>query len=416
VFCGVAGDLTTMICFRILQGIPGGVIPVTSLTILYRLVPPWKLGAAMGLYGFGIVIAPGLGPALGGYLVEYVDWRLIFFINVPIGIIGVTAAILVLPDIPATPGRRFDLLGFGCVATGTFSLLLAVSEGQTWGWTGYRVLILLVLAALSLALFVVIELEVDEPLLDVRVFTHWPFINSLILVCVLSMGFYAVLFYVPLFLQEGQDITPMNTGLTVLPQAMVMAAIMPFAGNIYDRFGARWPAVIGLTLNAAGTLLLTGINVDATRPELIVWTMLRAGGMGLAVMPIMTSGLSVLPASMTSAGSAFNTLIQRVTSALGLAAMTGLVTAQQAQLTAARSVLMPGAGPGLNPRETVMQQHGPSGLLPLWQHLQLIVQAQTYSDVFMISGIASAIGAFLAFFISSERSASDGPREAVEIG
>ncbi|HEY1969773.1 MAG TPA: DHA2 family efflux MFS transporter permease subunit, partial [Pseudonocardia sp.] len=140
--CGTAGDLNSMIIFRILQAIPGGVLPVTCLTILYRIVPPEKLGAAMGMYGLGIVVAPGVGPTLGGYLVEYIDWRLIFYINTPIGIVGAVAAMAVLPRFPGVAGRRFDLLGFLCIAAGLFALLLALSEGQQWGWTGYRVLIL----------------------------------------------------------------------------------------------------------------------------------------------------------------------------------------------------------------------------------------------------------------------------------
>jgi MFS family permease len=230
----------------------------------------------MGLYGLGIVVAPAVGPTLGGYLVEYVNWRLIFYINVPIGVIGALAAMVVLPNFPGIRGRHFDLPGFVCVATGLFALLLALSEGQNWGWTGYRVLILLAGGINLLALFVVLELQVDEPLLDVRVFTYWPFVNSLLLISIMSIGLFAVLFYVPLFLQEGQQLTPMHTGLTLLPQALVMAVMMPTAGRIYDRIGPRWPAIIGLLLAGIGTLLLTRINIDMTRSELIEWMMIRA--------------------------------------------------------------------------------------------------------------------------------------------
>jgi EmrB/QacA subfamily drug resistance transporter len=415
--CGTAGSLNMMIFFRILQAIPGGVIPVTCLTILYRMVPSEKLGAAMGLYGFGMVVAPGVGPAMGGYLVEYVDWRLIFYINVPIGILGAIAAMTVLPKFPGTAGRRFDLPGFVCIGAGLFALLLAVSEGQDWGWTGYRVLILVAAGINLLALFVVIELQVQEPLLDVRVFAHWAYVNSLILIAILSAGMFAVLYYVPLFLQNGQDITPMNTGLTVLPQAVAMAVIMPFAGLIYDRFGARWPAIIGLAVNAGGTLLMVRFNADVTRPELVVWTMIRAGGLALAMMPIMTAGLSSLPASVTNAGSAFNTLAQRVSSALGLAAMTALSTAQQAQFMADRSALLQSSGPAVDSRIVAMEQQGGlAGLIPLWQQLQVEVEAQAYSNIFLVIAILTFAGLLLAFFLRGGRPTTQGGREAVEIG
>ncbi|MDT7638700.1 MAG: hypothetical protein QOC83_2988 [Pseudonocardiales bacterium] len=414
--CGMAGDLNAMIIFRILQAVPAGVLPVTCLTILYRMVPREKLGAAMGLYGLGIVVAPGVGPTLGGYLVEYVDWRLIFYINVPIGVLGAIAAMVVLPKFAGSAGRRFDLPGFLCIATGLFALLLALSEGQTWGWTGYRVLILVAVAVNLLALFVVIELQVKEPLLNVRVFVHWPFVNSLLLISILSIGLFAVLFYVPLFLQEGQNLTPMNTGWTVLPQALVMTVMMPTAGRIYDRIGPRWPAVIGLLLCGVGTLLLTGINIDMTRPELIGWMMIRAAGIGLAMMPIMTGGISSLPPSIVNAGSAFNTLTQRVTSALGLAVLTAVATAQQAQFMADRSALLQSGGPGMDPRIVTMEQQGPAGLISLWQQLHVEVEAQAYSNVFLIAGICTLGGVVLAFFLRHGKAVDTGDTEPVEVG
>jgi EmrB/QacA subfamily drug resistance transporter len=414
--CGMAGDLNSMIIFRILQAVPAGVLPVTCLTILYRMVPREKLGAAMGLYGLGIVVAPGVGPTLGGYLVEYVDWRLIFYINVPIGVLGAIAAMVVLPKFAGSAGRRFDLPGFLCIATGLFALLLALSEGQTWGWTGYRVLILVAVAVNLLALFVVIELQVKEPLLNVRVFVHWPFVNSLLLISILSIGLFAVLFYVPLFLQEGQNLTPMNTGWTVLPQALVMTVMMPTAGRIYDRIGPRWPGVIGLLLCGVGTLLLTGINIDMTRPELIGWMMIRAAGIGLAMMPIMTGGISSLPPSIVNAGSAFNTLTQRVTSALGLAVLTAVATAQQAQFMADRSALLQSGGPGMDPRIVTMENQGQAGLIPLWQQLRVEVEAQAYSNVFLIAGVCTLAGVVLAFFLRHGKAVNSGDTEPVEVG
>lgn len=133
--CGLAWSLNSLIAFRILQAIPGGLLPAVTLTMVYQIVPRQKIGAAMGMYGLGIIFAPAIGPALGGYLVEYVSWRLVFYINVPIGIIGVIAAVVALPKFPPQPTRRFDVWGFVTVATGLVCLLLAFSEGGSWGWT-----------------------------------------------------------------------------------------------------------------------------------------------------------------------------------------------------------------------------------------------------------------------------------------
>jgi EmrB/QacA subfamily drug resistance transporter len=215
--CGLAGSLNTLVAFRIVQAIGGGILPVITLIILYRIVPREKIGTAMGLYGLGVLVAPGIGPSLGGYLVEYVSWRWIFYVNVPIAIVGALAAVLVLPHFPGGRAGRFDVLGFLTVATGLFTLLLALSQGQTWGWTSYKIVILLTVSVLSLALFVVIELEVAEPLMDVRVFFSWPFTNSLLLISVLSGGLFAVLFYIPLLLQQGMGLAPFPAGLVLLP-------------------------------------------------------------------------------------------------------------------------------------------------------------------------------------------------------
>jgi len=197
----------------------------------------------------------------------------------------------------------------------------------------------------------------------------------------------------------------------------VMTVMMPLAGRIYDWIGPRWPAVIGLALTGGGTLLLTAINIDMTREELIVWMMIRAAGIGLAMMPIMAGGISSLPASIVNSGSAFNTLTQRVTSALGLAALTGLATAQQAQFMADRSALLQSSGPSGDPRIVAMEQHGGlAGLLPMWQQLKIEVEAQAYSDVFLVAGVCTLAGALLAFALRSGKPTGTGDAEPIEIG
>jgi EmrB/QacA subfamily drug resistance transporter len=406
--CGTATNLDTMIVYRILQAVPGGVIPVTCLTILYRMVPPAKLGAAMGLYGLGIVFAPGVGPTLGGYLVDYVDWRLIFYINVPIGLLGALAAMMVLPKFPATPGRKFDLPGFLCIAFACFALLLAVSEGQQWGWTGYRVLMLLAVGVNLLVLFVVIELQVKEPLLNLRVFAYWPYVNSLVLMGIVYTGMFASLYLVPLFLQSVQSISAWHTGLTIMPQALVMAVLTPLAGRLFDRFGARWLVMIGMTINGIANLLMVQINVDMSRPEITVRLMLSACGLALCFMPIMSAGMSALPPIIVSAGSAFTTLVQRVTAAIGLAAVTALTTIQQAQMFASRNSLVQASGADVDPRITQMRGQGPSGLLPVFTELRNQVTAQSYSNAFLVVGVCVLAAVPLAFFLPKHRPSGAG--------
>ena len=422
--CGLAWDLNSMIAFRILQAIPGGIIPVVALSMVYRIVPREKIGAAMGMYGLGIIVAPAVGPTLGGYLVEYVDWRLIFFINVPIGILGAVAAVVLLPGFTGGIAKRFDLPGFLAIAAGLFSLLLALSEGESWGWTGYRVLILLTFGILCLALFVVIELEVDHPLLDVRVFRYWPFTNSLILIAVISIGLFGVLFYIPLYLQQYQGMGAFDSGILLLPQAAVMAVMMPMAGRIYDRFGARWPAVIGLSVMAIGTWMLRGVTLDTPHTHLQWILAFRAGGIGLAMMPIMTNGLSAVPPQNTSGASAFNNLVQRTSSAMGLAAMTALMTAQQAQGMSDMGGLMgaqggPSAqgGAGAGAAAAGGASDGTSAII----HNYMLDQSATgqvfttaFDDLMLITAGLSAVAVVFALFLGNKKPAAGGEKVVAE--
>jgi EmrB/QacA subfamily drug resistance transporter len=397
--CGLAWDLNSLVVFRIIQAIPGGILPVVSLPMLYRIVPREKLGAAMGLYGLGIVVAPAIGPTLGGYLVEYVDWRLIFYINVPVGILGAVAAALVLPKFPGVPGRRFDVMGFVTIAGGLFALLLALSEGESWGWHSYRVLGLITVSVLSLALFVVIELEVADPLLDVRVFRYWAFTNSLLLISVLMVGLFGVLFYIPLFLQQVQGLGALDAGITLLPQALVMAVLMPIAGRVYDRIGPRWPATIGVTIVAVATYLMHNLTIDTSREQIIWWLMLRAVGLGIAMMPIMTGGISAIPTAQINAASAFNNVAQRTSAALGLAVLTAIFTTQSAQQMSGRAALLPEgtATPHLGPPGTPDWL----GLYATYRQTQLQVFVGALDDLLLIAAGLSAVGVLGALLLRS---------------
>jgi EmrB/QacA subfamily drug resistance transporter len=362
--------------------------------MLYRIVPREKMGMAMGIFGIGVSFAPALGPTLGGYLVEYVDWRLIFYINVPFGLIGVVAAYTLLPRAGQGVRHRFDWWGFITVGTGLFALLLAFSKAEDWHWGSYRILLLLVFGTILLALFVVIELERDDPLIQLRVLRSWPFVNSLLLITVLMVGLQTILFYLPLFLQNGQRMEALPTGVLLLPEALVMAALMPVAGALYDKFGPRWPAAIGLAIAAYGTYLLCGITANMTQEHVVLWTCVRAAGNGLALMPIMTAGLAAIPAENTSSGTTLNNLVQRVSGSIGLAAMTVIADNRQSQIMADRSGLLPASSSLVQVQQAL--QEGTTALYGIYQQLSLHVMAAAYSDVFYVCAIVSAVGVFLA--------------------
>jgi EmrB/QacA subfamily drug resistance transporter len=385
--CGLAWSLQSLVVFRLVQGLLGGVLPTVTMTILLRIVPRERLGAAVGLYGLGVVVAPAIGPALGGYFVEYVNWRLIFFINVPVGIIGSIAAVLVLPTFPARPGRRLDVLGFVTVASAMFALLLALSKAEDWHWTSYRILGLIAYGIFGLALFVVIQLAVNDPLLDLRVFRYSAFTQSLLLIVAMTAVLFAVLFYVPQFLQQVQGMGALDTGLALLPPALAMGLLMPVTGRIADRFGPRPPAVIGLTIATLGTYLLHTITIDTSREHIIWYLTVLYIGLGIGLMPIMSAGLAVIPPALANAASAFNNVIQRAAGALGVAVFTAIVTVQRSQLMAGRAALLPDNTPIPH-----LAADAPRWLdvYAVYQQTDLQVYADTIDNMFLIATVISA--------------------------
>ncbi|WP_051342611.1 DHA2 family efflux MFS transporter permease subunit [Pseudonocardia spinosispora] len=403
--CGLAWDLNSLIIFRVLTAIPGGVIPVVTITMIYRIVPPEKIGAAMGLYGLGVAAAPSCGPTIGGLLIQDLSWRWIFHFKTPIGIAAVIVGLFLLPNLPRGETRqKFDWWGFLTFSYGLAAIIVVSSKGQKWHWDSYLVLILATSAVLSLALFAVIENEVENPLIDLRVFRYLPFVNSLLLIGILTISMFATIYYLPQFLQNAQGLSAGPTGLALLPMGLMLIVLIPIAGALYDRFGPRLPALLGLVGSLYGAYLLaTGFNVDMTRPQAATWVMISALGAGLAMMPIMTNGLGWLPPHLVGHGGAANNVVQRVSAALGVAVMGIVLSRVNAQLSSDTSSLQ---------TVTTLPQYESADrqtLLGLYKTAQTHVQATSYADMFVLTGGAAVVGVLLVLMLRKPPPAHPSP-------
>jgi predicted MFS family arabinose efflux permease len=242
------------------------------------------------------------------------------------------------------------------------------------------------------------------------VFHSAAYTTSLIVMSVVMTGMFATLFYIPLFLQAGQGYQALDTGLLILPQALVMAFLMPISGRLYDKIGPRWLVVSGLLLAAFGSYLLAGINPDMTREEVVLWTCIRAAGVGMAMMSIMTGGLASLHPNLTNTGSAINTVVQRVSAALGLAALTAMATAQQAQLGQGRADLLGGTNSEASHLQLLQ-------LFGLYRRTQVSVLADSYANLFLLTAVVTAIAAVGALLLRSgpaQNTGSEPARMAME--
>jgi EmrB/QacA subfamily drug resistance transporter len=413
--CGVAASLDTLIAFRVFQAIGGGLMPVLAQSMIYQMVPREGIGSAIGLYGLGIVVAPAVGPSLGGWLVTDVNWRLIFYINVPIGVLVTLLSLTLLPRFARGAARRFDLPGFLFIGGGLACLLIAFSEGENWHWTSYAVLLLLVGGVLCLTIFAVIELSVNAPLLDLRLFGGWVFSLSVVLVGLVSVGLFAGAFYIPLFLQQGQGLNALDAGLTLLLPAVVTTVMMPISGRLYDRVGARWPAAVGLVLVAAGTYTMHIVTPQMGRTPIILANCIRNGGIGLALIPIITGATSSLPLARTGQASAVLNVVQQMAAALGLAALTALLTAHEAQQYLAQASLLPAPAPGF-PQLDAVAANGQAAILGLYDTVQNQTFAGGLDDVFLLTAAVSAIGVLLALLLPTGSPLSRARKRAATAG
>jgi EmrB/QacA subfamily drug resistance transporter len=396
--CGLASSLNILIAFRVLQALGGGLMPVLAQTILYQLVPRKSIGVAMSMYGLGVVVAPAVGPVLGGWLVQDVSWRLIFYINVPVGVLVSVGIMTLLPKFPRGQAMRFDVPGFLFVATGLTCLLIAFSEGSTWHWGSYATLLLIAAGFLCLAIFVVIDLNVAEPILDLRLFGNGVFALSALLQALLQIGLFTGAFYTPLFLQQGQQLDAFTAGLTLLPSAVVTTVMMPLSGRLYDRFGPRWPGAIGSLLVAIGTYMLHIITPQMGRDVIIVANCIRNAGVGMALIPVQTGSMSRLPLERINQASPMNNLVGRLSSAMALPLLTTFLTQQQAQQYLHASALLPSVSPGFPDLQSIAAG-GQRAIIGLYAVVQNQVFGSGLDDLFLLTAGMSAIGALLALLL-----------------
>jgi len=392
--CGMAWDLNSLITLRVLTAIPGSIVPVVTISMIYRIVPRESIGTAMGLYGLGVIVAPSLGPTLGGLIVQDLSWRWIFLFKEPIGVVTVIAGLFLIPKMEGNPKvGKFDWWGYLTFAYGLSAIIVVSAKGQKWHWDSYLVLILTVSAVLSLALFAVIENEVDNPLIDLRIFRCWPFVNSLLLIGVLLIMLFGVAYYVPQFLQNVQGFDARHTGLVLLPMGLLMVVAVPIAGKLYDRIGPRWPALVGMIGSVVGLSLMSGISVGMSRAEAAVWVMIAMLGGALGMMPIMTNGLSWLPPHLVGYGGAMNNVMQRAASALGVAIVGVVVSRSSAQLTADTSALQTARS---LPQFRDADQETLAGL---YQQTQGHIQAMADANAFILTAGLAVIGCLLVLML-----------------
>lgn len=320
--CGFAWSNSSLIAFRIIQALGGGMIMPVGMTMIMQTFSPEERGTALGFWGIASMAAPAIGPTLGGYIIQNMDWRLIFYLNVPIGIIGIIMAVILLENTPRKPFERFDVIGFFSSAIGIVSLLYVLGEGSSIDWGEIKNPILLTIGSFSLLIFIVNELKHPKPLLDLRILKNFGFGVSQIIQIVLTFAMMGGMYVVPLFLQSIMGFTAMQTGMIMFPAALVQGLMMPIGGKLFDKFGLRMVALAGCSMLAISSYSLAFINMDWNKSMIVLVLAIRGMGIGLAMMPITTAGMNAVPTIQAGGASALNNMIKQISGALGVTIMT----------------------------------------------------------------------------------------------
>ncbi|HEU5382637.1 MAG TPA: DHA2 family efflux MFS transporter permease subunit [Ktedonobacteraceae bacterium] len=332
--CGIAWSLPILIAFRVLQGLGGAALFPLSLTLLFRAFPPAERGVAMGSFGVPALLAPAIGPTLGGYLVTYSGWQLIFYINVPVGILALLLSALLIREYRPETHPRFDALGCFFVAVGLATVLYGLSSASTDGWDSAPVLGALGIGLFSLLLFVVTELVIagrgGDPLLNLRLFANGPFRASIVANIFVIFSLFGGLFLFPIYLQTLRQLSPFQAGVTLLPQALASMVSVLVGGRLVDRLGVRTVMVPGLIVLGIATWQLSFLDLHTSYSWFQFLLILRGLALGLTVQPLTVAMMSEVHPRQLAQASALSTVSRSVASSLGIAVLATLVQSQTA--------------------------------------------------------------------------------------
>jgi DHA2 family multidrug resistance protein len=331
--CGISHNIYELIGFRFIQGIGGGALLATSQTILTEIYPPEERGKASAMYGLGVIMGPTLGPTLGGYLVDNFDWPMIFFVNIPIGIIAAFLTFTFIRDVSyVTPEMRktkVDWVGIGLLILGVGALQLVLEKGDEENWfeTGY-IVISTVVAVIGLVGFVVWEFITDHPVVDLRVLTKGNVAIGTILSFILGFGLFSSVFIYPVFVQRFLGFTALQTGLSLLPGALVSGFMMPIVGIMLSK-GAKpkflLPFAFGIF--AIFTFIMSNIITPQTGEDSFFWPLIVRGvGLGFLFVPLTTMSLGGLKGKDIGSAAGLTAMIRQLGGSFGVAICSTYIT------------------------------------------------------------------------------------------
>jgi DHA2 family multidrug resistance protein len=328
--CSLSWNETALIMFRVVQGMGAGLLMPVGMAIVIREFPPEKRGVALGFWSIAAAASVSLGPTVGGYLIDNFAWHSIYDINVPIGIIAIFATIVIQREYKSQKVDHFDILGFTSLAVSLTSLLIALSDGtaewNTGGWTSTFILTCFAISIVSFVVFLIVELNIREPLVDIRLLKNFNFGMSNLVLFFFGMGMFGSTFLLPLYLQNGLGYTAFQSGSLFLPIGFIMGVMAPIAGLLSDKINPKFPAMLGIVLLAVSLFINHFLSLFSETPSVMFSLYIRGVGMGFIFTPLSALALSEIPRHKMAQASGLFNVLRQIGGSFGVALMGTLLT------------------------------------------------------------------------------------------
>jgi EmrB/QacA subfamily drug resistance transporter len=325
--CGLASSGDTLIAARIVQGIGAALMSPATLSIISATFPPRQRGTAIGIWAGVSALALAIGPLVGGLLTEHVGWNWVFFVNVPVGAVGVVASLVFIDESRDTSHeQRLDLPGLVSSGLGLFALAYGLIQANDYGWTSGR--IVGAFAAVSLTVFVLLEQRQRLPMLDLSLFRSGTFTGANVVTLLVALAMFGVFFFISLYMQNILGYSPVQAGAAFLPLTVLIIVVAPIAGGITDRIGSRWLLTAGMILLGAQLLSFSTLDETSTFWDLLPGMLLGGVGMATTMTPSTAAAVRSVPVDKSGVGSAVLNSFRQVGFSIGIALM-GAIMAHQ---------------------------------------------------------------------------------------
>ena len=328
IIAACAPNFGMLLVGRMVQAAGAGIILPLMMTVIVYLYPAEQRGSIMGKMGFAIIFAPAIAPTVGGFILEYMSWRYLFIMMIPITAFIILLALKYMINIEEGTKIPLDLMSVIYSTIGFGAVLYGFSSAGSRGWSDALVLTTILVGVISITLFSVKQLRSKDPLLNITVFRYKIFTMTSVINVAITILMYADLILLPIYLQDGRGFNAFTAGLILLPAAIINAFLSPVTGKMFDRFGAKPLFIIGTTLISLSMLLVIDLSTETTVLYVIIRTIVLRVGLAFITMPLNTAALNALPKELASHGSAINNTVRQLAGAIGTAIIVTLYTIQ----------------------------------------------------------------------------------------